>query len=103
LGDACHPTLPFMAQGAAMAIEDAAVLAGCLDGAADVAAALRRYEGLRRERTAGIQLGSRRNAGTFHLVGEAADARDRALASRPGQPAAELFGYDALAVARDPG
>lgn len=52
LGDAAHPMLPFFAQGAAQAIEDAAVLAGCLRAATPqtVVAALRRYEALRRPR-----------------------------------------------------
>ena len=44
LGDACHPTLPFLAQGANMAIEDGMVLARCLDAYADIAEALRHYE-----------------------------------------------------------
>ncbi len=63
LGDACHPMTPYMAQGAAMAIEDGAILSRCLDGTdrAGVAAALRRYEKNRRERTAKIQLTSRQN------------------------------------------
>ncbi len=57
LGDAAHPMLPFFAQGAGQAIEDAAVLAGVPAGAraADVAGALRRYEGLRRERATRVQ------------------------------------------------
>ena len=61
LGDAAHPMLPFLAQGAAMAIEDAAVLARCLNGtgSAEVAAALARYDRTRRERTDRMQLGSR--------------------------------------------
>jgi salicylate hydroxylase/6-hydroxynicotinate 3-monooxygenase len=63
LGDACHPMTPYMAQGAAMAIEDGAVLARCLDGVdrSGVAAALGRYEKNRQERTAKIQLTSRQN------------------------------------------
>ncbi|WP_038201931.1 MULTISPECIES: FAD-dependent monooxygenase [Xenophilus] len=63
LGDACHPMMPFMAQGAGMAIEDAVVLARALEGvAADaVPHALRRYEQARLERTARIQVGSRGN------------------------------------------
>jgi salicylate hydroxylase len=64
LGDACHPMLPFMAQGAGMAIEDAVVLGRALAGVAQrahVPAALQRYEDARRERTARIQLGSRGN------------------------------------------
>jgi salicylate hydroxylase len=63
LGDAAHPMVPFMAQGACMAIEDAVVLARALDGAsaADVPAALQRYEAARKERTARVQRGSLAN------------------------------------------
>ena len=63
LGDACHPMTPYMAQGAAMAIEDAAVLSRCLDGVArdGVADAFRRFEATRRERTARVQQTSRTN------------------------------------------
>lgn len=64
LGDACHPMLPFMAQGAGMAIEDAVVLGRCMAGAAsrtDARKALQVYENARRERTAKIQIGSRGN------------------------------------------
>ena len=103
LGDACHPTLPFMAQGAAMAIEDAAVLARCLAADAqsdsDVSARLSRYEALRRARTARIQAGSRRNATVFHLRGPAAWLRNR-VARRAGEQMMDwLYGYDALAAA----
>jgi salicylate hydroxylase len=66
LGDACHPMLPFLAQGAVMAIEDAWVLAGCLDGAENISGALNRYETLRRPRTTKVQAGARANANTFH-------------------------------------
>lgn len=64
LGDACHPMMPFMAQGAGQAIEDAVVLARHLEGAerSTVSAALQAYEESRRERTAQIQLGSRANS-----------------------------------------
>lgn len=64
LGDACHPMLPFMAQGAGMAIEDAVVLGRALADASDRAQAgkaLKAYEEARRERTAKIQIGSRGN------------------------------------------
>jgi len=63
LGDACHPMTPYMAQGAAMAIEDAAVLSRCLDGVEreGVANAFRRFEATRRERTTRVQETSRRN------------------------------------------
>ena len=67
MGDACHPMMPFMAQGAGMAIEDGVVLARCLadaagDGFAAVPAALARYQRARHERTSRIQIGSRSNA-----------------------------------------
>jgi salicylate hydroxylase len=64
LGDACHPMLPFMAQGAGMAIEDAVVLGRCLSGVsttAQIARALANYAAARQERTAKIQIGSRGN------------------------------------------
>lgn len=95
LGDACHPTLPFMAQGAAMAIEDAAVLSRCLESA-DVAAALVQYEGLRRARTAFVQRGSRRNARIYHLSGIAARLRNLVLDRAGGSVMSRLYGYDPL-------
>jgi 6-hydroxynicotinate 3-monooxygenase len=63
LGDACHPMTPYMAQGAAMAIEDAAVLSRCLDGVGreGVADAFRRFEATRKERTERVQDTSRKN------------------------------------------
>lgn len=63
LGDACHPMTPYMAQGAAMAIEDAAVLSRCLDGVGrdGVANAFRRFEATRKERTTRVQETSRAN------------------------------------------
>jgi 6-hydroxynicotinate 3-monooxygenase len=63
LGDACHPMTPYMAQGAAMAIEDAAVLSRCLEGVErdGVADAFRRFEATRRERTTLVQNTSRAN------------------------------------------
>ena len=102
LGDACHPTLPFMAQGAAMAIEDAAVLAGCLSAGDETAAGLKRYEDLRRERTALVQTGSRRNAGLFHARGLKAWVRNRVAQRAAGRMADSLFRYDALAAAEQP-
>lgn len=68
LGDAAHPMFPFFAQGAAQAIEDAAVLARCLAGSADdPAAALRRYEELRIPRTTRLQTVSHGRAHLNHL------------------------------------
>ena len=63
LGDACHPMTPYMAQGAAMAIEDAAVLSRCLEGVDrdGVEVAFRCFEATRKPRTSRIQLSSRTN------------------------------------------
>ncbi len=67
LGDACHPMLPFMAQGAVMAIEDAWVLAACVSaGGDDIAAALQRYFDMRIARTTRIQAAAWGNMATFH-------------------------------------
>lgn len=96
LGDACHPMLPFMAQGAATAIEDAAVLASCLAAVGDVAANLRRYEQLRRPRTARMQALSSRNAKLFHLSGVAAWLRNRAAGRAGGHIMDDLYRYDAF-------
>ena len=86
LGDAAHPMLPFLAQGAAMAIEDAAVLAGELvRSPQDRLAALRAYEAVRRPRTAGVQAAARRNDFHYHLRGPAAFARDAVLRTVGGQ------------------
>jgi salicylate hydroxylase len=83
LGDACHPMLPFMAQGAAQAIEDGATLAGCLAGAAgDVPAALTRYERLRLPRASRMQAISAANKIRFHLPdGPQQRERDAAMAT----------------------
>ena len=96
LGDACHATLPFMAQGAAMAIEDGAVLAECLAAGADVPASLKRYENLRRARSARIQTGSRRNAEVFHMRGEAAAERNRTVRISRSRTLDWLYRYDAF-------
>lgn len=61
LGDACHPMKPHMGQGAGMAIEDAAILARCLQQSSNVKDALQIYQYNRRERTALVQEHSRKN------------------------------------------
>ena len=83
LGDACHPMLPFMAQGAAQAIEDAATLAAVLaQSAADVPQALHRYESLRLPRTARIQTIAAGNKMRNHLPdGPQQRERDARMAS----------------------
>lgn len=69
LGDAAHPTLPFLAQGACMAIEDAWILAACLDADPDQQRALARYEALRQPRTTRIVAAANANARNYHLNG----------------------------------
>jgi salicylate hydroxylase len=87
LGDACHPMVPFMAQGACMAIEDAAVLGRALDDIeeATIEIALKRYEAARRDRTARVQIGSRGNEWL-----------------KQGGNADWVYGYDATTVPFDP-
>jgi salicylate hydroxylase len=84
LGDAAHAMLPFAAQGAGMAIEDAAVLAKCLgesqdQGGPTISAAMQRYQRLRRSRVARIQRTARQAGRIYHLTGPAAYARDLAI------------------------
>jgi salicylate hydroxylase len=102
LGDACHPMLPFTAQGAAQAIEDGATLAACFSdtGARGVPAALGRYEAIRLPRTARIQSRSAANKTHLHLPdGPAQQARDAAMVGSgtdfSPEAAAWLYGYDA--------
>lgn len=94
VGDAAHPMLPFVAQGANQAIEDAVVVAELLAGASpDTAAdALRRYQELRRPRTDEVHQRSRANQQTLHLRDEdrLPDLQDHAW----------LYEYDAESAAR---
>jgi salicylate hydroxylase len=81
LGDAAHAMLPFAAQGAGMAIEDAAVLArmlsqGPMESAAEVTAALKRYARARRARVARMQRTARQQGQIYHYTGPMALARD---------------------------
>lgn len=69
LGDAAHPMVPFLAQGAAMAIEDAWILALCLDQGEDVAAALAVYQARRMGRAGAVQAASLRAGGLYHAGG----------------------------------
>jgi len=102
LGDACHAMLPFMAQGAAQAIEDGATLAACLSeiGAQNAPEALRRYETLRLPRTSRVQGLSEANKTRFHLPdGPAQQARDaemtRGTTDWSLKAIAWLYGHDA--------
>lgn len=71
LGDAAHPMLPFLSQGAAMAIEDAYVLARVLASSETVLEALREYESLRLPRTSRVQIESRKRGQTYHIQSRA--------------------------------
>ena len=110
LGDAAHPMLPFLSQGAAMAIEDAYVLATRLGAEADPAVALAQYEALRRPRTSRVQLESRERGRTYHLSSRVAQVkRDIAYMVRniinpqsTGLKANWVYDYDAVAEAANP-
>jgi salicylate hydroxylase len=81
LGDAAHPMLPHLGQGANQSVEDAFALAAVLRDAspADVPAALRRYARVRRRRTDVVQANSRRNGDRYDQVNRTAESRDREL------------------------
>ncbi|HTY77643.1 MAG TPA: FAD-dependent monooxygenase [Candidatus Bathyarchaeia archaeon] len=104
LGDACHAMLPFMAQGAAQAIEDGATLAACLiqTGADGIPAALARYEALRLPRATRLQEMSRANKTRYHLPdGPEQQARDASLAVRGDRTIPVigwLYAHDASAL-----
>jgi 2-polyprenyl-6-methoxyphenol hydroxylase-like FAD-dependent oxidoreductase len=89
LGDACHPMTPYMAQGAATSIEDAAILARCVEfvGYDDLEGAFRLYEAHRKPRTSRIQAIS--SANTW-MAGSAKD------------DPSWLYGYDAWSVPLEP-
>jgi salicylate hydroxylase len=91
LGDAAHAMPPFLAQGAAQAIEDAVVLAKSLEGASDIPAALRRYEALRIPRTARVQSAARGMDRIYHLAGPARMARDLVMRARSGEAVLERY------------
>jgi len=105
MGDACHPTLPFLAQGAIMAMEDGVVLARCLEASPDnIAAALNRYQRLRLERTARVVAGSAANTERFHNRVLADPVAAHAYMTREYPPDKGrtmydwLFAYDAMTV-----
>jgi salicylate hydroxylase len=105
LGDACHAMLPFMAQGAAQAIEDGATLAACLAkrGKKEVVDALRLYEARRLPRTARVQALAVNNKTRFHLSdGPEQVARDSEMSKSVTDfslhSVAWLYGHDATQV-----
>lgn len=104
LGDACHPTLPVLGQGANMAIEDSMILARCLEASSDIIGALQRYEAARLPRTSRIVNSAFEGASRLRKH-ELTDP-DQAVAFMERQfgPAALavryawIYGYDAMSV-----
>lgn len=106
LGDACHPTLPFLAQGAVMAIEDAVVLGRSFEAhAGDIPAALAAYEAARLDVTARKVRGASANTERFHNPALATPEGAQAYVDREWSREAILqryewlFTYDVNAVA----
>ncbi|EEB90637.1 hypothetical protein MPER_11131 [Moniliophthora perniciosa FA553] len=106
LGDACHPMLPYRAQGAAMAIEDAAILGNLfarLTNRAQISMLLELYEEIRHDRVAAVQMASLDNRRLFHME-DGPEQETRDLGMRIGFPGAtpwsdrdktvRLLGYD---------
>jgi salicylate hydroxylase len=103
LGDACHPMLPMMAQGAAQSIEDGAALAMLLKAMPeDIPGALARYEAVRKPRATKLQQASAANRKRFHLPdGAEQRARDEAMATSGDRSIANigwLYAHDAAEV-----
>jgi salicylate hydroxylase len=121
LGDACHPTLPHLAQGAAQAIEDAAVIAEALAllpagerDAASINKALRVYERVRKERAETLVELAAASGRALHLgEGAAKDERDRQFAALKEKKGAvpdkwadadvqrQIYGHDCMKVTQD--
>jgi salicylate hydroxylase len=105
LGDACHPTLPMLAQGAVMAIEDAVILGRCFDKYGDVATALARYQDARIDVTTRKVIGAHDNAVRFHNPALATEVGATAYVDREWSRDAIIrryewiFTYDVEAVA----
>ena len=105
LGDAAHPTLPFLGQGACMAMEDAVVLARCIEAhPTDISKAMKIYESLRVERTSAIVRSSREAATRFHNPALADPEGAIAYIDREWTPEKVrtrydwLYAYDALSI-----
>ncbi|MFZ6763200.1 FAD-dependent monooxygenase [Pseudoroseomonas sp. WGS1072] len=94
LGDACHATLPFLAQGAVMAIEDGLVLARALEEQPDLTSAFLSYEAARQARTARIVTGSAENTRRFHNPALSDPATAQAYVEREWTPERLRERYD---------
>jgi salicylate hydroxylase len=93
LGDAAHPVLPFLAQGGALAIEDAAALAAALGRQGNARAVLRAYASGRLRRVRRVQKAARRNDALYHAAGPVAWARDLVLRRLGPEGMAERYAW----------
>ncbi|XXH00977.1 hypothetical protein Hte_007328 [Hypoxylon texense] len=94
LGDSCHPMLPYLAQGAAQAFEDAAALRQCLALDTDIKSALERYESTRKPRATLVQAKTREHQHILHIDdGEEQEVRDQKLQIN-GDENPVFWGYD---------
>ena len=93
IGDAAHPTLPYLAQGAVMALEDAVSLGRLLPQAHDLAEGLRKYEANRQPRTAAIVKASSKLARIYHARGPIRLARNSVIKAMPTSVALSRMGF----------
>ena len=103
LGDAAHPTLPYLAQGAAMAVEDAAVLCRSLEQTGSVSEALQLYQDNRIERTSRVVRESQRNRELFHLPSVDELKAEFAKRDMDQERADWLYSYNPMTVDLKPG
>ena len=96
-GDSCHPMVPFLGQGANMAIEDAWVLAEELDGSIDMEDGFKKYQSRRYKRIKKVSLASSSNGDIYHAVGVKANIIDLGMkASYKFKPSFIQSKYDWL-------
>ena len=93
VGDAAHATLPYLAQGAAMALEDACVLAQHVGGGRALAENFAAFSCQRLPRTTKLQAEARKLARIYHLGGLAAAARNAAMALSDSDSLARRYGW----------
>ena len=98
LGDSAHPTLPYMASGAAMAIEDAAVITRCLEQSSSIAQALQLFQRNRIDRTSKIVVGSTESRGLYRIEDVTQMRQAFSNQDLTKSRAQWLYSYDPLSV-----
>ena len=97
IGDAAHATLPYLAQGAAMALEDACVLSNAIQNVSDLESAFRNFSKSRFRRTSAIQKKSRQLGRIYHAKGLLRQARNATLKAMPptkfARPLSWIYGW----------